>query len=602
MTKNDWDITNRSHTRTKLEILRKVFGMWLTIWNGPKQQKWVSKEWYVLDLFAGRGYYDDYSNKEKKEISGSPIIFLEEVLAKKDKLNKNAIKIKLFLVEIKKREFNTLKNRYKSFIKTYPEMKNIVEVKFYRDNCNKIIKKILTDIRNTSKNPLFILVDPWGLQIKKATLQEISKLKNPKDIVLNYILEGVRRVSGVVKKAQQGEKLNVKEIKTVKTFYEFLGRNIDIITKTDRKILEEYISVFRKRDLNIVGYDMPYPDKRDTIYYLLYASRRQKVTDIVKSIYHKERQKRNLQKTLFGDEYEKESIFLANSKSKVIHITRKSLLYKTKVEYGDWTINHIIGCMHGCKFPCYAMMMAKKFGWVKNYEDWRKPRLAINALELLDQEIPKYKKEIKHFVHLCFMSDPFMYDYEEKDLIPEIKEMTLKIIEKLNKNGIKVTTLTKGFYPDEILDKNRFLPTNEYGITLVSLNEDFKKEYEPYSAPYERRIESLKKLAKAGLKTWVSMEPYPTPNLPRLERTGAENIEKILEKIKFVRKIIFGKLNYSRLNYYNGSYTSTWKDSNDFYKEMAKKVINFCKKNNIKHHIKFGTPFSRKNTANIFKD
>ncbi|MCX7911219.1 MAG: radical SAM protein, partial [Endomicrobia bacterium] len=44
---------------------------------------------------------------------------------------------------------------------------------------------------------------------------------------------------------------------------------------------------------------------------------------------------------------------------------RKSLLYKTEVEYGDWTINHIIGCKHGCKFPCYAMMMAKKFGWVK---------------------------------------------------------------------------------------------------------------------------------------------------------------------------------------------------------------------------------------------
>jgi len=34
--------------------------------------------------------------------------------------------------------------------------------------------------------------------------------------------------------------------------------------------------------------------------------------------------------------------------------------------------------------------------------------------------------------------------------------MTLKIIEKLNKEGIRVTTLTKGFYPDEILDKKDF--------------------------------------------------------------------------------------------------------------------------------------------------
>ena len=29
-------------------------------------------------------------------------------------------------------------------------------------------------------------------------------------------------------------------------------------------------------------------------------------------------------------------------------VKRKSLIYKTKVEYGDYTINHIEGCSHGC--------------------------------------------------------------------------------------------------------------------------------------------------------------------------------------------------------------------------------------------------------------
>lgn len=32
-------------------------------------------------------------------------------------------------------------------------------------------------------------------------------------------------------------------------------------------------------------------------------------------------------------------------------ITRKTLLYKTGVEYGDYTLNHVLGCSHGCKFP-----------------------------------------------------------------------------------------------------------------------------------------------------------------------------------------------------------------------------------------------------------
>ena len=38
-------------------------------------------------------------------------------------------------------------------------------------------------------------------------------------------------------------------------------------------------------------------------------------------------------------------------------ITRKSMLYKTGVEYGDYTINHVLGCSHGCKYPCYAFQI-----------------------------------------------------------------------------------------------------------------------------------------------------------------------------------------------------------------------------------------------------
>jgi DNA repair photolyase len=241
------------------------------------------------------------------------------------------------------------------------------------------------------------------------------------------------------------------------------------------------------------------------------------------------------------------------------------------------------------------MRMAQKFGWVKNYQDWRKPRIASNAMELLEKEIPKYKGEID-FVHLCFMSDPFMYDYEKDDLIPEVRTLTLRIIERLNKEGIRVTTLTKGFYPDEILDGNRFLKTNEYGMTLVSLDKEFKQNYEPFSAPYEKRIESLKKLAKVGLKTWVSIEPYPTPELDKT----AEDIDTLLQKVKFVNKIIFGKLNYRRLNYNNGP-SQIWENNNDFYKRKAQRIIDFCQKNDIEYHIKFGTPLSEKTTIHIFK-
>ena len=76
---------------------------------------------------------------------------------------------------------------------------------------------------------------------------------------------------------------------------------------------------------------------------------------------------------------------------KKIHkfIRRKTLIYKTEVEYGDYTINHVLGCSHGCMYPCYAYLMKKRFGNVKSYEDWCEPALVENTLELLDEEIPK---------------------------------------------------------------------------------------------------------------------------------------------------------------------------------------------------------------------
>ena len=196
------------------------------------------------------------------------------------------------------------------------------------------------------------------------------------------------------------------------------------------------------------------------------------------------------------------------------NIERKTLLYETKVEYGNFTINHVFGCAHGCEYPCYAFLMARSYGKAKNYEEWIHPKIVSNALNLLDGEIPKYKDEID-FVHLSFTTDPFMYDSINKRVFPAISELTLKIIEKLNGADIKVTVLTKGVYPDDLADKKKYCEKNEYGITLVSLKDKFKKDFEPYAAPFESRIKSLEFLHNMGLKTWVSMEPYPTPNLAK---------------------------------------------------------------------------------------
>ncbi len=248
------------------------------------------------------------------------------------------------------------------------------------------------------------------------------------------------------------------------------------------------------------------------------------------------------------------------------YIERKSMLYKTDVEYGDYTMNHVQGCAHGCNYPCYAFLMAKRFGKVKNYDDWLKPYLVSNTLELLDKEIPKLKNKIK-MVQLCFTTDPFMYEYDE------IKKMSLSSIIKLNDADIPCSILTKGILPKELADYSK---DNIYGITLVSLSKEFHDNYEPFSANVKKRIKALQDLHEKGCRTWVSIEPYPTPNIVE------QKIIEILNKICFVDRIVFGRANYNKT-------VSSYNNHKAFYNEQAQIVIDFCKKNKIDFHIKTGT-------------
>ena len=147
------------------------------------------------------------------------------------------------------------------------------------------------------------------------------------------------------------------------------------------------------------------------------------------------------------------------------------------------------------------------------------------------------------------------------------------LFKKLNDNGIKCTVLTKGLLPIElsILSKE-----NEYGITLVSLDEECRERMEPNTAPFEKRVQALRALHDAGCKTWVSIEPYPTPNIIE------QDLNEILNAVNFVDKIIFGRMHYNKE-------VTAYKDHKKFFNKLAHQVIDYCVENSIYYHIKSGT-------------
>jgi DNA repair photolyase len=240
-------------------------------------------------------------------------------------------------------------------------------------------------------------------------------------------------------------------------------------------------------------------------------------------------------------------------------VRRKSLLYRSGL--GFWCLNHVQGCAHGCRYPCYASLMAMRYGRAKDGSDWRRPRLVENAVELLERELSRRRARLD-VVHLCLTTDPFMFGH------PEVAAASLALIERLNAHGVRASVLTKGILPPELADA-RLDRRNVLGISLVSLDEGFRRRFEPGAAPYGERIAALERLHAAGCRTLVHIEPYPTPNIAR------QDIRPLLEAVAFVDELYFGGWNYSPLA---GAYA----DRDGFYREQARIVRVFCRERRIR--------------------
>lgn len=242
-------------------------------------------------------------------------------------------------------------------------------------------------------------------------------------------------------------------------------------------------------------------------------------------------------------------------------ITRKKLIYKTGVEYGDYAINHVQGCAHNCGY-CYARMMKRM-----NQDQWSNPAIVSNAVALLNEELPATEGRIKN-IHMCFSTDPFMMHF------PEVSYLTLQLLRRINEQRIPVTMLTKGIYPAAKLKDT--LPANGYGITLVTLDEGFREKMEPGASRLADRLAALRKLHEMGKRTWISIEPYPTPNIVE------QDIQELLQEMAFVDRIIFGRMNYSAI-------ANAYPEVNVFYRKAASDVVRFCNDHGIEYHIKSGT-------------
>lgn len=203
-----------------------------------------------------------------------------------------------------------------------------------------------------------------------------------------------------------------------------------------------------------------------------------------------------------------------------------SIIYEPKgaaKEYCDLALNIYNGCTNGCYY-CYAPKVLHR-----QKEDFHHAAILrpVVTPEQVKKEIGSHHLEGRT-IQLCFTCDPYP---SGTDTAP-----TREIIDAIKIAGANVQILTKNG-SDAIRDFDLLTPTDSFGVTITTADEEKSKRWEPNAELPSGRIGSLFIAKGREIKTWVSFEPVVD---------GEETLTalRLIIRNKLADVVKIGKMNY----------------------------------------------------------
>ena len=256
-----------------------------------------------------------------------------------------------------------------------------------------------------------------------------------------------------------------------------------------------------------------------------------------------------------------------------------SILKPSGTSFG-WCINQYDGCAHGCRY-CYGMTIRRK-----KYADWINSNSKENVIERLEKDIKKLQSNGAKVNDVFLGSITDSYQPLEREL-----KLTRQVVQVLKEHEMPFTILTKSDLVLRDIDLFKNYKWCRVGVTIVSLDESFRKELEQFSSSIVSRIAALKALKSNDISTYVSCEPvFPV--------TESDPIAIVKEVRDYVDLFEFGMWNRYRIEGIASRYYEGYTDS--YYAAMFKELIEFCDREDINYGIashsrnfveKHGLPF-----------
>lgn len=228
------------------------------------------------------------------------------------------------------------------------------------------------------------------------------------------------------------------------------------------------------------------------------------------------------------------------------HIHRLCRIRGRMVEYMDYYLNYyVIGCAHGCHY-CWSRRLQEI-----PYEEWVRPKL--KAIDGLDEQLKSWKSKV-HRIYLCNNTDAYQ---------PIARATTREVVKKLIHHDIVFSILTKSHAVLGDLDLFKAYPKCSIGLSITTDDDGQRREWEPHSSSISDRIDTVRKLKEAGVKTWVSLNPILPGSSP----------EKILLELKdHVDWWVFGQMNYYDIDH-------AW------YREKGRLLMDLAEKEHLDFYV-----------------
>ena len=217
-----------------------------------------------------------------------------------------------------------------------------------------------------------------------------------------------------------------------------------------------------------------------------------------------------------------ESDMIYNVKLLIQEKRVKSILSKSGIPGVDYCINPYVGCSHGCRY-CYATFMKRFTGHTEPWGSFID--IKTNAPEVLHRQM---RKAAAGHVLISSVTDPYQ-------AIEEKYKLTRGCLEVLLPHQSSVGILTKSPLILRDLDLLKQFKEVEAGFTITTDDDEIRKVFEPHAPPIQARIQALKTLFEAGLKTYAFIGPL----LPM-------NPEALSKKIRpYVHSVLIDRMNYA---------------------------------------------------------